>query len=320
MHSVMAEDAPVLNLIAASAVRETAGEWLEWLTHERRASPHTLKNYALDLEGFFAFLAEHLGDPANLKDLEALRTADFRSWLARRHADGLAPTSTGRALSSVKSFFRRAERLGRVHNPAINAVRTPKVPHAVPKPLTPNHAAESLDAVQYFSDRTWVGLRDVAVLTLLYGCGLRISEALSLDLGDRPERDSMMIRGKGGKDRLVPVLPAVRDAIDTYVAACPLLRKPTDPLFIGVRGGRLRPEIVQKQMRRVRGALGLAETATPHALRHSFATHLLSGGGDLRSIQELLGHASLSTTQRYTEVDTERLKRIYDAAHPRARR
>ncbi len=308
-----------IEILAGPAVRAAVDEWLDWLAEERRASPHTLKNYGLDVARFLAFMAEHQGQPANLAELGALRAVDFRSWLARRHGQGLAAASTARALSAVKSFFRRLERRGKLHCPALATIRTPKQPRSVPKPLTPDHALAALEEVKRHASREWIGLRDVAVLTLLYGCGLRIAEALSLDLADRPTRETMIIRGKGNKERMVPVLPAVLAAVDAYVAACPLLDRPTDPLFVGLRGKRLRAEIVQRQMRRLRGALGLPETATPHALRHSFASHLLAGGGDLRSIQELLGHASLSTTQRYTEVDTERLMQVYEKAHPRAR-
>ncbi len=299
----------------ADAVRR----WDTWLRSERRAAAPTLDAYHRDLLAFLAFMAAHLGGPPSRSDLESLRPADFRSWLAQRRRDNLKATSTARAMSAVRSFFRFTAHTGWAGNAAIDAIRTPKLPHSVPKPLTVRDAGDALDQAATFAASPWVAARDVAVLTLLYGCGLRISEALGLDRHQAPLPDALLIRGKGGKERLVPVLDIVRQAVDTYLALVPVVLAPQDPLFIGVRGGRLSPGIVQARMRQLRGALGLPQSATPHALRHSFATHLLGAGGDLRAIQELLGHASLSTTQRYTEVDTEQLMKIYRTAHPRAK-
>jgi integrase/recombinase XerC len=298
---------------------EAVAAWRDWLAHERRASIHTCAAYARDLAAFLAFMAEHLGGPPGLGDLERLAPADFRAWLARRAAAGLNRTSTARALSVVRSFFRHLERSGRARNAALQGVRTPRLPRAVPKPLSPEDAAEAIDLAGAISRVRWIGLRDVALLTLLYGCGLRIDEALRLTRREAPRDETMTIAGKGGKQRIVPTLPVVVAAVRAYLAACPHQGGPHDPLFLGARGGRLQAGVVQRQMRKLRGLLGLPETATPHALRHSFATHLLSGGGDLRTIQELLGHASLSTTQRYTEVDDERLLAVHAAAHPRAK-
>jgi integrase/recombinase XerC len=312
------DDAVPRFLARGDAVEAFQG-WRAWLAVEKRCSPHTLDGYTRDLTGFFAFLGNHLGEPAALGDLARLRLADFRAWLAARRAGGLTATSNARALSTLRTFFRWLDRRGLVHNAQIGALRTPKLPKALPKPLTIPDAAHAVEAIGSFAQEPWIAARDVAVLTLLYGCGLRIDEALSLNRDVLPIGESMVVLGKGRKQRAVPVLPAVRTAVDAYLARCPYRPGAGGPLFLGARGARLRAEIVQAQMRKLRAALGLPETATPHALRHSFATHLLAKGGDLRAIQELLGHASLSTTQRYTGVDAERLIEVYEKAHPRAR-
>ena len=316
----MIEDAE----IAEPAVLKAVSDWQDWLAHERRYSAHTLDAYSRDLVFFLAFLGPHLGHQAGLADLDRMSTRDFRAYLARRHSDGMGRASTARAMSTLRTFFKFLEREGRIKNTIIQTVRIPKVPKSIPKALSIEDALVALDVVEEISDEPWVGKRDKALLSLLYGCGLRLGEALKLsrDDGQRALADdaSLVISGKGGKQRLVPVLPAVSKAIAEYLALCPFNRDGGDPLFLGVRGKRLNPAIAQKQVRDVRALLNLPDTATPHALRHSFATHLLGGGGDLRTIQELLGHASLSSTQRYTEVDGEHLSQIYGAAHPRARR
>ena len=314
-----APEQPEIPLDAEPSLTQAAGGWLERLAHERRASPQTVVAYGRDLADFCRFLTDHLGYRPGVQDLETLRPADFRSYLAQRHGRGLARTSTARALSSLRGFFRYLERAGFVANAAIHGVRTPKVPKSIPKALDKEQALEAVDAVGELSDEPWVAKRDIAMLTLLYGCGLRIGEALGLDRHEAPDGDAMIITGKGGKERLVPVLPVVAAAIRDYLAVCPHDVGDDGPLFLGVRGGRLQAGIVQRQVRRLRVLLSLPETATPHALRHSFATHLLTGGGDLRTIQELLGHASLSTTQRYTDVDAAHLQAVYAKAHPRAR-
>ncbi len=311
-----------LNLPPATAAPDlgTAVErWRDWLADERRASPHTLEAYDRDLLSFLAFLSGHFGALPDLATLEALRPADVRAWLARRSQDGLARSSTARALSSLRGFFRFLERRGLASSAALGAVRTPKLPHAVPKPLSVVDARAVIDEAPAFASAPWIGLRDAALLTLLYGCGLRIGEALGLARRDAPAGDTLRVMGKGRKERIVPLLPVVPEAVAAYLAACPHDPGPDGALFLGARGGPLDPAIAQRLMRKLRMALGLPETATPHALRHSFATHLLAAGGDLRAIQELLGHASLSTTQRYTEIDTEQLIAIYEKAHPRAR-
>jgi integrase/recombinase XerC len=307
------------NYSAEPALLSAVEDWQAWLAHERRTSRHTLDGYGRDVAWFLRFVTEHLGFPPGIRDLERLTTADFRSYLARRSNEGLARSSTARAMSTLRGFFHFLDRAGLAHNAAIGGVRTPKVPTSVPKALTEADALEAVEAIADVSDTPWVAKRDVALLTLLYGCGLRIGEALGLNRGQAPRGDSMVITGKGNKQRLVPILPVVAEAVADYLRACPYPHGSDDPLFVGVRGGRLNPGVAQRQVRRLRMLLGLPETATPHALRHSFATHLLSGGGDLRTIQELLGHASLSTTQRYTDVDAGRLMAVYRNAHPRAR-
>lgn len=307
---------------AGDAVRELLA-FLDVLAHERRAPATTLDAYGRDLGQFIAFMAMHLGGKVRVRDLAKLRMADFRAFMAARRNDGVSGRSVARSLSAIRAFYRHLERNGLAETTAALAVRTPKKPHGVPKPLSPA-SARAVSAAQTHvtpGSDPWIGARDAAVLTMLYGCGLRISEALGLDRQDAPlntNDEVLRVTGKGGKTRLVPVLPAVRNAIRTYLDLCPYRLQAGDPLFVGARGGRLSPRIVQLAVERLRGALGLPQSATPHALRHSFATHLLSAGGDLRTIQELLGHASLSTTQIYTEVDAARLLAVYNKAHPRA--
>lgn len=313
------EDRPPFFLAAGDA-QAAAENWYRWLAKEKRFSRHTLRAYAQDLAAFLAFLSAHLGGAASLDDLRGLRQSDFRAWLARRRSDGLEAASLARSLSAVRSFFRRLQRDGLVDNPAAGLIRTPKLPHSVPKPLSVPAARQMIDTLdEAEAAAPWLQARDAAILTLLWGAGLRLGEALGLDGDQLPKSDSLTVTGKGNKQRIVPVLPVVREALAAYARLCPYAIGSGTPLFYGARGKRLDPAIVQKAMRNARRALGLPETATPHALRHSFATHLLAAGGDLRTIQELLGHASLATTQRYTEVDAEALLRVYDSAHPRAR-
>ncbi len=308
-------------------VTSAVAEWMDWIAHERRGSRHTINGYMHDLVKFFNFAAEHIGHPPGRTDLQHFGRSDFVAYLARCKADGLSRASIARAMATLRGFFRFLERRGLLANAAIHALRTPKTPKSIPKALSQEEAMDAVLSVQDFAAEPWLGLRDTALLALLYGGGLRISEALGLNLSDAPALDrapdrggSLRVNGKGGKQRLVPVLPVVAKAIGAYVAACPYPLDDDGPLFVGARGKRLNPGVVQQTVRKVRDALGLPETATPHALRHSFATHLLAGGGDLRTIQELLGHASLSTTQRYTDVDSARLQAVHMAAHPRAKR
>ena len=310
---------PLARFAATADLADAIARWQSWLADERRASAHTLAAYGLDLADFLDFIAEHRGAQPSLAELGALSAADFRAWLARRAAEPLMRSSTARALSALRGFFRFLDRRGLARNAALAAVKTPKLPKSVPKPLSAEDAGAALDAVEA-ARAPWIGKRDAAILTLLYGCGLRLSEALGLTRRDAPlEPGALAVTGKGNKTRQVPVLPQVADAVADYVAACPWRLAPDEPLFRGARGGPLHPRLVQQRMQQLRAALGLPETATPHALRHSFATHLLAGGGDLRAIQELLGHASLTTTQRYTAIDAERLIAVYDQAHPRAK-
>src|SRR5690554_2235222 len=317
----MARTARVISFQADPDLQRLIEGWVSWLRDERRYSSHTLDAYVRDLSGFLAFVAEHQGEQPTRQLLSALKLGDFRAWLARRAGAGLSVTSTARALAAVRTFYRWAARREYFENTALNLVRTPRRPMALPKALNAADAAAALQVVGSLDERDWVGKRDTAVLLLLYGCGLRIGEALSLSASDAPSPDQemLLITGKGQKQRQVFLLPVVIQGIDSYIKACPHSLTPEGPLFRAIRGGPLGPRAVQARVQTLRGQLGLPETATPHALRHSFATHLLAGGGDLRAIQELLGHASLSTTQRYTAVDGGRLGAVYAAAHPRAR-
>jgi integrase/recombinase XerC len=293
--------------------------WLAHLSDERGQSSATCEAYGRDLRQFLAFLKSHLGHPPCLGDLARLDAKTFRAFLASRRKSGVISRSLARSLSAMRTFFRWLEREEALENRAILQVALPKIPHSVPKPLTVEGAA-SLVVTGAEHQTEWVAARDVAVMLLLYGAGLRISEALSLTPRSAPldGRDVMHIKGKGGKERLVPALAIVSNAIARYMQLCPYPLACNEPLFRGARGGPLSPRLIQLAMGKLRLELGLPDTATPHALRHSFATHLLSAGADLRQIQELLGHASLSTTQVYTEVDRERLLAVYDQAHPRA--
>jgi len=310
---------PVARFAAADDLRAAIALWIAWLAGERRASPHTIAAYGRDLALFLDFLTEHLGELPSLAVIDRLRPADFRAYLARRVQGHAERNSLARGLSVLRGFVRFLQRRGLASTSALAALRSPRPRASVPKPLTVDDATAAVEAVGEFARGGWQAKRDIAVLTLLYGCGLRLSEALGLSRGEAPVGEMLVVTGKGRKQRLLPVLPAVRAAVASYLAACPHALAPDGPLFVGARGGPLNPRLVQRQMEAVRGYLGLPESATPNALRHSFATHLLGAGGDLRAIQELLGHASLSTTQRYTSVETERLLTIYDAAHPRAR-
>ncbi|MDJ0686088.1 MAG: tyrosine recombinase XerC [Alphaproteobacteria bacterium] len=307
----------------APDLQQAFTEFTQWLSVERRYSPLTVDGYGRDLCDFLGFLGAHLGAPPTLHALETLRPMDFRAWLAERNGRSgrrrVGAASNARALSAIRTFFKWLEKTGRGTNHAIRAVRGPKKPQNVPKALSSTDADQVIDTIGDFASEPWIGARDTALATLLYGAGLRIAEALSLDRSVLPLGESIRVLGKGGKERIVPILPVVAAAIDAYIRLCPYRPGYNAPLFLGARGKRLNPAIAQKAMRQVRTALGLPDSATPHALRHSFATHLLAGGGDLRAIQELLGHASLASTQRYTQVDAAALNEAYVKAHPRAR-
>jgi len=317
--STTADDIAELELPLGADLERAVSAWLAHLRHERGHADKTLEAYDRDVRQFLAFLARDLGHAPCLADLARLDLKVFRGFLASRRRSGTVSRSLARSLSALRQLFRWLEAKDIIENRAILRLAMPKIPHSVPKPLTVAKAAEVVEA-RGEAELDWVNARDVAVLLLLYGCGLRIAEALNLKTKDAPtpERDVLRVIGKGNKERLVPVLPIVREAIARYRELCPYQLEPDGQIFRGAKGGPLSPRIIQLAMQRLRGELGLPATATPHALRHSFATHLLSAGGDLRQIQELLGHASLSTTQVYTEVDRERLLAVYDAAHPRA--
>jgi len=299
---------------------EALSAFLGHLAGERRLSPRTLEAYQRDLNGFGDFLLDHLGSPPDLGDLDTLTSRDFRAWMAERRRAGLSARSLARSLSAVRTFFAYAKRRWGVDNPALSLVESPKLGRSAPKPVSENAARQILDETSARGKPDWIAARDEAVLLLLYGCGLRISEALGLTGRDYPFGDSLRIAGKGNKTRIVPVLPTVAEAAARYVSLCPHPVEREAALFRGVRGGALGARGVQTLMQELRGRLGLSDSATPHALRHAFATHLLAHGGDLRAIQELLGHASLSTTQIYADVESARLMAIYDGAHPRARK
>ncbi|MBP5160981.1 MAG: tyrosine recombinase XerC [Alphaproteobacteria bacterium] len=301
-----------------SVVLQDIHAWADWLNIERRLSAYTSLNYLLDLRAFCAFLRREKDKKVTRSILEKCAVADFRAFLVEQSAKQLSRATLARQMSALRTFFRFLLRTHVLENTAIKAIRTPKKPRTLPKPLQEDDALNLLHEAIKAQKEHWQGMRDAALLTLLYGCGLRISEALALNVGQIGEKtEALVITGKGNKQRIVPLLPIVRSTLLRAIKEhpCPTTEA---PLFVGARGERLNPGVVQRQIRRLRAELGLPDTVTPHALRHSFATHLLSAGTDLRSVQELLGHASLSATQRYTEVDQAQLERVYEKAHPRA--
>lgn len=309
-----------MSFALSPALRDALGTWLDQRAALDGAAAHTVRAYRSDVTGFLAFLAEHAGDSMGPARLARTTQSDMRGWMAHERRRGVAARSLARSLSAVKGFARwLAERDG-FDPTAILAARSPKFQRKLPRPLSEGAAKDVIGLMGSLPREDWVAARDAAVVTLLYGCGLRISEALGLTGADTPLPEVLRIRGKGGKERIVPVLPAARAAVAAYVRLCPypLADEPEAALFRGTRGGPLNARLISGAMEQARGALGLPATATPHAMRHSFATHLLAAGGDLRAIQDLLGHASLSTTQAYTAVDASRLMEVYEKAHPRA--
>jgi integrase/recombinase XerC len=293
----------------------------KWLDHCRAlggASDNTVKAYQSDVMGFLAFMTQHHGDTQGLGPLSKISITDMRSWMASERARGVGARSLARSLSAVKTFYRWLSEREGFEATAVLSTRSPKFTKKLPRPLAVDAAVAMIETVELQARDGWVAARDMAVVTLLYGCGLRISEALGLTGADVPLPPVLRITGKGGKERIVPVIDAARDAVNAYLRISPHPVEPSSPLFRGTRGGALNPRIVQKVMEKSRMQLGLPATATPHAMRHSFATHLLTAGGDLRAIQELLGHASLSTTQAYTAVDTAHLMDVYNRTHPKA--
>ncbi len=300
----------------AADLAKALSHWQAWLKVEKNVSKHTLRAYIGDVSQFVDFLANHKARTVGISDISGAGLSEFRAWMSRQTMNGRANASRARTLSGVKNFLSWMDKQGIAHNAAIKTVRTPKLPRKLPRPL---HEKQAFNILNQTGDGDWVSLRDRALFTLLYGCGLRIDEALSLDIVHLPRDGFLRVMGKGRKERQVPVLPDVINAINTYRESCPYEEEGTRPLFVGEKNGkRLNQGVAQKSMRDMRRALGLPETATPHALRHSFATHLLQNGANLREIQELLGHASLSTTQRYTDINAEEMLAIYRKAHPRA--
>jgi integrase/recombinase XerC len=297
-------------------IRSHLARWLRELGSVRRLADKTLEAYERDLSQFLAFLATHTGGPVTHKTLEEMRAPDIRAFFATRRGGDVSSRSLARALSALKSFFKFLEREGILATEALNVIRTPKQPKTLPKALTVIEARRTISTTEEMEERPWIAARDMAVLSLCYGAGLRIAEALAVSRADL-EGTALRVTGKGGKTRLVPLIQAVRRSIDLYLSLCPFKTQADEPLFRGLRGGVLSPRLIQLRVEQLRSALGLPPSATPHALRHSFATHLLGRGGDLRAIQELLGHASLSTTQIYTAIDTDRLLESYRKAHPR---
>lgn len=307
-----------MSLLIAPAARDALDDWLAAEKSLKGASENTIKAYSRDVASFLSFMTTYHGQRQGLGPLAQISVRDMRAWMAQERGDDLGARSLARKLSAVKTFYRWLAQREDFEPTAVLSVRAPKFQQKLPRPLAEDATREVLSTVELQHNTPWVAARDLAVVTLLYGCGLRISEAIGLNRSDAPLAEVLRIFGKGDKERMVPVLPIARDAVDHYLQLCPHPNDDDAPLFRGVRGGRLNPRLIQKAMQQSRMQLGLPATATPHALRHSFATHLLSAGGDLRTIQELLGHASLSTTQAYTAVDTARLMEVYEKTHPKA--
>lgn len=307
-----------MSVLISPAARDALEGWLAASRALKGTAENTLTAYRTDVVEFVSFMTEYKGEAQSLSPLTRITVPDMRAWMAQTRSGGASARSLARKLSAVKSFYRwLAEREG-FEPTAVLSTRAPKFEKKLPRPLNVDAAKAMIETVGEQSQKGWVGARDMAVVTLLYGCGLRISEALGLSGRDLPLGEAMRIVGKGGKERIVPVIPVARQAVATYLDLCPFEMAADKPVFRGVRGGALNPRLVQKVTEQARMQLGLPATATPHAMRHSFATHLLSAGGDLRAIQELLGHASLSTTQAYTSVDTVHLMKVYEATHPKA--
>jgi len=304
--------------LCAEDLAQKLEEWQTYLRIEKNVSKHTLRAYSSDAGHFIKFLFDHLETNPCINDLSEITIRDFRSWLSKKAMDGTSNASRARSLSGVKNLLIWFDKQGIMHNAAIKTVRSPKLPHKIPRPLHEEQAKEVIENAGILEDKDWIGKRNIALFTMLYGCGLRINEALSLNLDDFPRDGFIRVVGKGSKERQVPVISLVETTLSDYLSDCTYPNEPNRAIFLGARGKRLNQGVAQLAMRQLRGALGLAENATPHALRHSFATHLLKEGMNLREIQELLGHSSLTSTQRYTEVNPEEMMRIYNNAHPRA--
>ncbi|MDD3371320.1 MAG: tyrosine recombinase XerC [Alphaproteobacteria bacterium] len=303
--------------LAADAM-DAVSRWRSWLLGEKRLADKTAEAYAFDLQNLFHFLNGYRGGQVSLSMLSALTLTDFRAWLAHSASANIGAASRARAVAGVRNFFHWLDRTGQLHNEAVDLLKVPKVSRRLPRPVSEPEARDIVSLAAESHEDSWIGLRDEALFTVLYGAGLRIGEALSLTGSDFAQ-ERITVTGKGNKQRTVPLLPVVRATVEKYLAACPYAATGDRPVFVGARGDRLNAAVAQRSLRSVRRQLGLPDSVTPHALRHSFATHLLSDGADLRSLQELLGHSSLSTTQLYTKVDSQHLSSVYRAAHPRAK-
>lgn len=306
-------------LPVAEDLLEAIRQWKDWLRDERRASKHTISSYQFDLFNLFDFLNSYRGKRVRLANLASLTLTDFRAWLAHNAGNDLQAASRARAVAGVRNFFKWLDHTGSLHNSAIELLKSPKTGRRLPRPVSEASAQDIVALAKNVSGDSWIGLRDEALFTLLYGAGLRISEALGLRHSDLGAGDRLVVTGKGNKQRSVPLLPIVREALEKYLKACPYPASAKSYVFVGARGEVLNAGVAQRDLRRLRRDLGLPDSVTPHALRHSFASHLLSSGADLRSLQELLGHSSLSTTQLYTKIDDRHLAATYRAAHPRAK-
>lgn len=309
---------PAAHLLLAADARQAFQNWLDWLEHERRAASHTVAAYCRDITTFVGFVATHRGKMVAVSDLAALELGDLRSWLAWLAQHNLTAASRARAVAALRGWFRWMERTGVMHNDAVNLLRLPKLERRLPRPLAAEEAVALTKTAELQDIEPWLAARDHALLLLLYGAGLRLGEALALNHGDLSIGDRLVVRGKGNKQRVVPLLPQIVQALADYIKIKPFVTAPLASVFVGARGKRLNPGVAERQMRQMRHQLGLSDTATPHALRHSFATHLLADGADLRSLQELLGHASLSTTQLYTRVAPQTIVQVFNKAHPRS--
>lgn len=298
---------------------EAIARWRAYLMQEKRVADHTVDAYSFDVHDLLRFLVSHHGRQILLADLADISLADFRAWLAHKASASISASSRARAVAGARHFFHWLDRSGQLHNPAIDVLTLPKIQRRLPRPVTEIQAQDVVTSAEDTPQDNWIGLRDRALFTLLYGAGLRLGEALSLTRGDLTRGDRITVTGKGNKQRYVPLLPVIQDAVTKYLAACPYALKNDSPTFVGARGEVLNPAVAQRSLRVLRRQLGLPDSVTPHALRHSFATHLLASGADLRSLQELLGHSSLSTTQLYTQVEAGQLLGVYRAAHPRAK-
>lgn len=320
MGSIMVTAPESLLIVCSDSLNAERMLWLRYLATEKRVAPKTIDAYERDLRQFFTYLTDYIGHPPGLSHVANLRPMDMRGYLAQRRQQGAGPRTLGRGLAGIRSFVRFLEKKNLASSAGLSATRSPRQPKTLPKPVTPEQALKLTNPTNHMDEEEWIVTRNTAIMCLMYGCGLRIGEVLSLTPSQfsDPRNPTISVTGKGNKTRLVPILPIVRQSVSDYADKCPYHLENLQPLFRGAKGGALQPAIIQKAVRLMRSALSLPHTATPHALRHSFATHLLASGGDLRTIQELLGHASLSTTQTYTGVDTEQLMKTYKAAHPRA--